>query len=220
MKVIVVGGGRVGYYLAKTLLEHSHQPIVIELDKTICSFIANSLDIPVICGDGTTLEILDNADINSCDAIICVTGKDENNLIACQLAKKLYNIPKTIAKVNNPKNYDALKQLGVDIVVSGTDNIARLLEHEIDASTIRRLLSLDGGRVSISEILLPDEYELHGKKISELKLPPNCNIVSVSRDGELIIPYGSLPLKSADRIMMLCEESAFHELSLALKLQL
>lgn len=88
MNVIVVGGGKVGYYLAETLLEHGHKPFVIETDKEICRKIANNLDIPVINGDGTTLGALESAGVEHCDAFVSVTGQDQVNLIACQLAKE------------------------------------------------------------------------------------------------------------------------------------
>ncbi len=91
MNIVVVGGGKVGYYLAKTLIEHGHHPTVVEISKSTCAFIANDLDVPIICGDGTLIEILETADIKNCDALISVTGKDENNLISCQLAKIIFS---------------------------------------------------------------------------------------------------------------------------------
>lgn len=97
MNVIVVGGGKVGYYLAETLLEHGHKPFVIETDKEICRKIANNLDIPVINGDGTTLGALESAGVEHCDAFVSVTGQDQVNLIACQLAKKRYGVERTVA---------------------------------------------------------------------------------------------------------------------------
>jgi len=84
MTVIVVGGGKVGFYLARTLMEHGHKPRIIEESKETCARIANDLDIPIFCGDGSTIEALQNAGIEEADALISVTGKDENNLIACQ----------------------------------------------------------------------------------------------------------------------------------------
>lgn len=149
MNVIVVGGGKVGYYLAETLLEHDHKPFVIETDKEICRKIANNLDIPVINGDGTTPEALESAGVEHCKAFVSVTGQDQVNLIACQLAKKRYGVGRTVARVNNPKNLQVMKRLGVDIPVSSTDSIARLIEREIDVATIKRLLSINRGEATI-----------------------------------------------------------------------
>ena len=149
MNVIVVGGGKIGFYLSRTLLEHGHEPRIIELRKGLCETIANQLDIPVYCGDGSTLETLELAGITSADALISVTGQDQTNMVSCQLAKRLFNVPKTVARVNNPKNVEIMKKLGVDIPISTTSNIARLLEREIDTARIKQLISLNRGEASI-----------------------------------------------------------------------
>ena len=122
MRVCIVGGGKVGYYLSKTLMEHGHDPIIIEIDEHTCSRLADQLELPVIHGDGTLVEILDLARAGGCGALVGVTGRDETNLVACQLAKKVFGIKKTVARVNNPKNSEVLKMLGVDITVSSTDS--------------------------------------------------------------------------------------------------
>lgn len=218
MKVVVVGGGKVGYYLAKTLMEHGHAPMVIEEDKETCSYIANALDIPAICGDGTTIEVLESAQVGRCDAFVSVTGKDENNLIACQLAKKRFQVKRTVAKVNNPRNRDVMIQLGVDIAVSSTDNIARLIEREVDSSAIKQIVSINQGESSISEILLPENYKLHGKKLAELKIPDEAIVISVIREKRTIIPRGNTPLLSKDKILVLSSKKAIPALKSALKL--
>ena len=104
MRVMIVGGGKVGYYMAKTLLDHGHQPIVIEKDRKLCSQVANDLDIPVTQGDGSTVEYLEAAGCGRCQALVAVTGRDEVNLITCQIAKRVFHVEKTVARVNNPKN--------------------------------------------------------------------------------------------------------------------
>ena len=159
MKVIVVGGGKIGFYLTRTLLEHGHEPVLIEKDPDVCLRVANSLDLPVIQGDGTVLDTLENAGIRGCDALIGVSGQDENNLVACQLAKRYFGVKRTVARVNNPKNLPVMKQLGVDIPISSTDNIARLLEHEVDTAVIKVLMSLNRGEASLSELELPSHYK-------------------------------------------------------------
>lgn len=218
MKVTVVGGGKVGYYLIKTLLEHGHEPTVIEIDKKNSSYLANELDIPVICGDGTMIPVLEEADVLHTDAVICVSGQDEINLIACQLSKKIYNVPKTVARVNNPKNAEAMKALGVDIVISSTDRIANMLEREVDSSKIKELISLNHGDSSISEIILPEDYVLDGIKLMDLKLPDNLSIVSISRNDKLIIPRGFTELKSSDTILILSNSMSLNKIKSILKL--
>ncbi|MCI8650506.1 MAG: TrkA family potassium uptake protein [Anaerotruncus sp.] len=219
MNVIVVGGGKVGYYLTKTLLEHGHSPHLIEQNRESCSHIADELDIPVVCGDGSTIEVLDLLDARYADALIAVTGRDQDNLIACQLAKKLYQIPRTVARVNNPKNAAVMRQMGVDIPVSVTDNIAQLLEREIDTAAIRQLMSLNRGEATLSEVELPRPYALDGKRLSELDLPEESVIVSISRDGQMIIPRGNAQIFGGDRLVFICTNHTIKQFSQKLALK-
>lgn len=219
MKVIVVGGGKVGYYLTKTLIEHGHYPTLIEIKKGICNYLANDLDIPIIFGDGTTLEALVDAGVESCDALVSVTGKDEDNLITCQLAKSVFHVPKTVARANNPKNVDVMKQLGIDITVNTTDNIARSLEREIDVSKVKQIMTLHKGEVSIDEVTIPDkEYPLAGRTLAQLHLPEIFVFISIVRDDKLIIPRGNTSLQCGDRIMVLSPTNKMHTLKDFLRL--
>lgn len=218
MKITVVGGGKVGYYLAKTLLEHGHDPIIIEKDKKSCSFIANNLDIPVICGDGTSLEVLESAKLWESDAIVCVAGQDEINLVACQLAKKIFDVKKTVSRVNNPKNKEAMAALGVDIVISSTDRIAEMLEREVDTSKIKEILSISHGAGSIAQIDLPEDYSQAGIKIMDLKLPQSMNIVSITRKEKLIIPRGFIELMGGDSLLVISENLPISKLNQIFKL--
>ncbi len=219
MKVVVVGGGKVGYYLAKTLIEHGHYPTLIEIKKGLCNYLANDLDIPVIFGDGTTLKALTNAGIEDADALVSVTGKDEDNLIACQLAKSVFHVSKTVARANNPKNVAVMKQLGIDITVNTTDNIARSLEREIDLTKMKQIITLHRGEVSIDEITIPSEnYPLAGKTLAQLHLPEIFVFISIIREDKLIIPRGNTQVQGGDKIMVLSPTNKLHTLKDYLKL--
>lgn len=219
MNVIVVGGGKVGYYLTKTLLEHGHEPHVIENKRTLCKNIANQLDIPVYFGDGTTIEALEGVQAQNADALIAVTGRDEDNLIACQLAKRQFGVKRTVARVNNPKNVAIMKKLGVDIPISSTDNMARLLEREVDTAAMKQILSLNRGEASLSELEIPMGYQKHGTRLMELDLPAESVIVTITRNGELIIPRGNVQLLEGDELLVVCANTALRELSEKLGLQ-
>lgn len=219
MKAIIVGGGKVGFYLAKTLCEHGYEVAVIENDKEQCRYCANNLDAEVNCGDGTTVEALKACGCDKADCVIAVMGKDERNLVCCQTAKQVFGVKKTIAKVNNPKNTDALKALGIDIVISATDNIIRALELEVDLSAMKRLMEFDGDEASLVEITLPENYALEGKAISELSLPPDCNLACISRSGRVIIPRGGTMLLSGDVILCVMLDFREKELKKALKIK-
>ena len=151
--------------------------------------------------------------------MIGVTGQDENNLVACQLAKRHFGVERTVARVNNPKNLSVMKQLGVDIPISSTNSIARLLEHEVDSAVIKELMSLNRGEASLSELELPKNYKFHGKTLSQMQLPVESIIVSIFRDGQLIIPRGNTQLLSGDKMVVMCKSQAMHELCRLLELQ-
>lgn len=219
MKAIIVGGGKVGFYLAKTLLEHGYSITIIEQDKVQSHYCANNLDAEVSCGNGTTVEALEACGADKADCVIAVMGKDESNLVCCQIAKQRFGVNKTIAKVNNPKNADALKELGVDIVISATENIIQLLEHEVDLSAMKKLLKLDGEEASLMEITIPKNYALEGKPLSELQLPNNCNLACISRSGKTIIPRGGTTLCSGDTVLVVMMNSQEKELRKALKIK-
>ena len=219
MKTIIVGGGKVGFYLAKALLERGYEVSIIEKDKETSRYCANNLDAQVSCGDGTTVEALEACECSKADCVIAVMGKDERNLVCCQTAKQKFGVKKTIAKVNNPKNADALKELGIDIVISATDNIIQLLEHEVDLSAMKRLMPLDGEEASLVEITLPENYALEGKRLSELNLPPDCNLACISRNGHVIIPRGGTILLSGDAVLCVVLNSREKELKKTLKIK-
>lgn len=218
-KAIIIGGGKIGYYLTKTLSENDYDLSLVEADKEISKQVANTLDATVVWGDGTSATTLEKAGIKNCDAVIAVTGRDESNLIICQMAKKLYNVPKTIAKVNNPKNVGALKKLGVDIAVSGTELIIRHLEHEVDNSRIKELIPLNDGKAAVFEVRLPSDYVYDGRELSDIRLPEGCNIISIQRRDEFIIPRGKTKLMSDDMLLIVSTTGVANEVKRVLKLK-
>jgi trk system potassium uptake protein TrkA len=219
MKVIIVGGGKVGYYLVRALLEHKHQPSVIEIDKDVCKNIANEFDIPVICGDATRVDTLESVSVTNASAFISVTGLDEVNLIACQLARNKFGINKTIAKSNNPKNVDIMQRLGIDHVINSTDSIASLIEREVDTSKIKQIITLKQGEVAISEIILPDNYPWDGKLLKDIKSNILFNIISITRGETLMIPRGESELRSGDKLLVISESDALKSLKNILKIK-
>lgn len=219
MKVTIIGGGKVGYYLVRTLIEHGHEPTVIEYNRAVCEHIANEMDISIICGDATRLEVLENAEIQDSNALVSVTGSDETNLIVCQLAKKKFGVEKTVAKSNNPKNVAVMQALGIDNVINSTNSIASLIEREVDTSRIKQLLSMNSGEVTLFEVQLPENYVYDGKMLMDIKLPVLFNIVSITRAGRMIIPRGQSMLKSGDKLLVISETNMVKELKSVLKIK-
>lgn len=214
-----MGGGKVGYYLVRTLIEHKHEPTVIEMNRLVCEKIANEMDIPMICGDASRLEVLENAGTAHADALVSVTGSDETNLIVCQLARKKFGVPKTVAKSNDPKNVEVMEALGIDNVINSTDRIASLIEREVDASHIKQVISLNRGEVTLFEAELPPDHAYDGKMLADIKLPEFLNIVSITRKGCMIIPKGKSMLKSGDKLLVISETHADRDIKSALKIK-
>ena len=213
MKVCIAGGGKVGMYLAQSLLAHRHKVTIIEPQEALCRSLADALDVPVVCGDAISFDTLRTADVASCDAFVAVTGNDEDNLVACQIAKREFGVDRTVARASNPKNRELLHTLGVDTVVCGTDNLSHILEREIETDTIRQLLSLGGGTASLNEILLPEDFAFAGKSIKDIPIPGNAILVSITRDTEFIIPHGNTELLPWDRILCLTQDDTLHLLT-------
>ena len=204
MKIIIVGGGKLGYYLARNMIDMDHDVKLIEKDKAKCIKIANDLDAEIICGDGTEIEVLANANTSKADCFIAVTGKDQDNLVACQLAKKKFMVSQVIARANNPRNLEALRKLGVDNAVSSTEIITKLIEQEIESVGLHLLASLRG-KASICTMTIPKHSTINGLALKDITLPKSSLIVSLLRNDELIIPQGDTVIYRGDEVIAVCE---------------
>ncbi|MFH1201456.1 MAG: NAD-binding protein [Candidatus Omnitrophota bacterium] len=203
MYIIIVGAGKVGYFLSKKLLEDKHTAVLIEKDRLVCEEITKELDMLVINGDGCDPHFLEEAGINRADVVAAVTGDDEDNLIVCQLAKERFNVRRTVARVNDPKNEHTFGQLGVDVPVDATAIIAKIIEEEVSFSDFVNLLSFKRGKLALVRVDLPDDSPVVNKKLEEVKLPPQSVFVSIIRREEVIVPKGDTILKPQDDIIAL-----------------
>ncbi|MFW6238488.1 MAG: potassium channel family protein [Halanaerobiales bacterium] len=204
MNIIVVGGGKVGYFLVKTLVEN-HDVTLIEIDRDVCREISNELGIPVINGDGSKLSVLRDAGASRADVMVAVSGRDQDNLVTCQIAEKKFSGIRTIARVNNPKNKKAFEKLGVDISISSTSIIAQLIEEEVATEDIFTLLTFKQGSMAIVELDIPSTSAIVNKKIVEVApdLPENTVLVSIIRkdEDEVIFPKGKTIFRGGDSVL-------------------
>ena len=203
MHIIIVGGGKIGYFLAKKLLTDKHTVVLIEKNKNICEEIAKQLKIVVINGDGCDSYYLEEAGIRNIDVIAAVTGKDEDNLVACQLAKDKFHIRRAVAIVNDPKNKHMLSELGVDISIDTTEIIAKIIEEEVSLADFVNLMSFDRGRLTLVRIDLPEYSPVVNKEIREITLPADSVFVSIIRAQSVIVPKGNTMLKAGDDVVAL-----------------
>lgn len=212
MKILIVGAGKLGYYLAKNLLESGNTVRIIEQDKKTCERTADHLGIQVLWGDGTRIETLSQAKASSFDAFVAVTGKDENNLIACEIAKRQFGVNKVISRSKNPKNMKLMEELGIDIAVNTTQIITDLIEHEIDGETVRVITNIQNSNAFISEYQLPSSWSLSGAQIKDLEVPEGCVLLYILRKGELLIPRGNTVILGGDEIVALAIGNASKKL--------
>ena len=195
MYIIIVGGGEVGYYLAKDLLVEGHEILVVEKDANRSEFIIDELGSVCVQGDGCEIATLTEVGTGRADMLIAVTGDDENNLVACQVAKHKFNVSQTIARIKNPKNEAIFKKLGIDVTVSSAKIILEYIEHEVPTHSLTHLLTIRDKGLEIVEVKIPPDSTAVGKPIKKLRLPPESVL-------SLIIPKEQKPqLPTADTIL-------------------
>jgi len=201
MYIVIVGGGKVGYYLAKQLLQDGNEVLVIEKDAHKADRIAVEMGEITLRGDGTEAWVMQEAGFPRADMVVAVTGDDEDNLMICQMAKKRFGVKRTIARINNPKNEHIFKMLGIDDTVSTTDLILAQIEREIPAHSLIHLLTLREAGASFLESTVPTDSPAAGKSLQELNLPDECVIALIIRNEKGIVPHGKTVIQAGDEVV-------------------
>src|SRR3972149_1835211 len=217
MYIIVIGGGRVGYYLTKALLAEGHEVLVVEKDAGICEDIREELGSISLHGDGCEAATLAEAGTERAKMLIAVTGEDEDNLVACQVSKHKFNVPRTIARIRNPQNEVLFKMLGIDVTISSTDVILEHIEEEVPTHSLTHLLAIEDSEQELVEVKIPPEAATVGKAIRELSVPPETKLTLIIREGgEILFPSPNAILRTGDRIIALTTHAAEERLREAL----
>ena len=202
MYIIVVGIGRLGYYLTKALLNEGHEVLTVEKNATICEAIADELGSVCVRGDGCEASTLIEVGTERADMLIAVTGDDEDNLVACQVAKHKFNVPRTIARIRNPKNETIFKKLGIDITISGTNVILEAIEQEVPTHPLTHLLTIRDKGLEIVEVKIPPDSTTVGKLVKELSLPPESRLALIIRkERKPFVPTSNTTLRAGDQII-------------------
>ncbi len=215
MFVIIVGGGRTGMQLAKTLLNEGHQVKVIENRATILERLAGELPASAIVpGDGSSPGVLEAAQIEQAQVLAAVTGDDEDNLVITTLARYEFHVPRIIARVNNPKNAWLFNtEMGVDVALNQTDILAKMVAEEMSLGDMMTLLKLRKGEYSVVEEKVHPQAVVAGKALREIPLPPECVFVAILRKGDLIVPHGDTVLHPVDEVIALVHARHLKELA-------
>src|SRR3982074_727214 len=183
MYVIIVGAGKVGLNLARELLDKQHEVTLVESRRSRYLAVEEELEHVAQSRAGTELWVLERAGIQRADLVVAVTGDDEDNMLVCQVAKEKYLCDRIIARVNNPRNHEHFKLLGVQPAFSATDLILRLIEHEVPRYGLVHLLALEEERLEIIELEVSEEAPTVGHRVADIALPEGSLIISVLREG-------------------------------------
>jgi trk system potassium uptake protein TrkA len=218
MYIIIVGGGQVGYYLAKALLDEGHELLVLEKDAARTDFICNNLGSVAVRGDGCEMATLAEAGAGRAEMFVAVTGDDEDNLVSCQAAKHKFNVRRTVARVNNPKNEPIFKKMGIDVTISSTRIILENIEEEVPTHPITHLLDIQEQGLEIVEIKVPPHSTTIGKTVKELPLPAGNTLLLVIRGQQKpFAPDEDTVLEAEDQIVAITTPESEEALGTALR---
>jgi trk system potassium uptake protein TrkA len=204
MYIIVVGAGKVGYYLAKELLEapEGHEVLVIEQVPAKVDRVTQELGDIALLGDGCEAATMEKAGFGRADMVIAVTGDDEDNLVVCQVAKAKFSVPRTVARLNNPKNESIFKRLGIDTTVSATAAILAQIEQELPTHPLIHLLQLRGGGLEIVEVKIPKNASIVGRRVGDLLLPQQSLItLIIDTEGTPRVPSSDTVIRAEDQVV-------------------
>lgn len=213
IRIVIMGGGKVGSFLARDLAAKGHRVVVIERDQALCERMAANADKAVmVCGDGCDLRYLEEANAGEADIFAAVTGDDDDNLVACQLARTYFRVPRVVARINEPGNEGVFRKLGVE-GISSTSVIAQVIEERATVGEVVTLHTLKKGKLAVVEFNLPEEScRACRVPLRDLGLPRGCVLVSIVRGDEVIIPQGSSVLQPGDTVIAVTEPEKEGEL--------
>ena len=201
--VVIIGGGKVGFYLARHLIERDYEVTLVEKDPARAEWIGHQMGtVAVMVGDGDEMAFLATTGIERAGVVIACTGDDEDNLVACQLAKGKFLVPRTIARVNNPVNVHVFTALGIDVPVSATELLMGLIEAEISGSDVVRGIAVKASGANLVDVRLPDLSELVGKRLNEVALPPGDLVVCIVRAGDPVLPRPEEVIQPRDELIV------------------
>ncbi|MFL5820192.1 MAG: potassium channel family protein [Solirubrobacteraceae bacterium] len=205
MYVIIAGAGKVGWNLARELIEKDHEVTLLEHNRARYLTVEEELEHVIEYGDATELWVLERAGIQRADLVIAVTGDDEDNILICQVANEKYRCERIVARVNNPRNLQHFKLLGIHPAVSATDLILRLIEHEVPQYGLVHLLDLAEDRLEIIELQVSDAAPAAGRRVGELTLPEGSLIISILRDGGGFVPKPDTTIRGGDEVLVVLD---------------
>ena len=211
MRIILIGDGKLTYFLGKKFVAQKHQLTIINSNLTEAKNFAHQIKATVIFGDGTDPDTLKEADIARADIVLALTHHDEDNLVACQIAQQHYGVSRTIALVNDPANQDFFEQMGISVAFSATQILANLIEKRTDFADITNFLAVAGGQIGVTEIMLDEASSAVGKTLKDLNLPEGAIIGCIIRSDRAFVPRGWSHLQAGDRLILISQPEHYQQ---------
>lgn len=210
MNVIIIGGGKVGAYIANLLLNNNCSVKVIEHRENVLEKLKKEIPEEVIVhGSGTDPSILESSGITEADVVAAVTGADETNLVASTIAKFEFGVPRVIARVNNPQNAWLFNSgMGVDVGLNQADLMAHIVVEEMDVKNVLTLMKLNRGDYSIVQIKVDNQSEAANKALKDMRIPAKAVLIAIFHGKEVIIPRGDTIINAGDNILALADKDA------------
>jgi trk system potassium uptake protein TrkA len=202
MKILIIGSGKMLYFLCRVFNSKGYEVVIINRNHDECVELARQLKGTVVCGDGSESRILKEAGAMSADVLLAITHKDQENLVICQLAALQYQVPRTIALANDPDNVEVFEKLGVS-AFSTIQIIISMIEQRVALEEITNLLPVGEGKVNVTEISIDDKSPVIGKKLKEIDLPLNSLVAVVLRNNQPIVPRGDFQFYVEDRLVLI-----------------
>ena len=217
MYVIVAGGGKVGANVTRSLLGMGHEVTLVEQQRDRFERLEDEFGHVAMLGDATEIFVLERAGIaRPPDLVLAVTGDDEDNLVISQLAREGYDVPKVVARVNDPRNQEHFDLLGITQTVCATSGILGLVEHEVPEHGLVRLLELRREGLEVVEVQIDRDSPSAGKRVAGLQLPQGSRLISVMRNDVAEIAVGSTVLRPGDQVLAILQPGKEDELRRAL----
>lgn len=219
MFVLIAGGGRTGTQLALFLLEQNYEIILVENRLDILNRLHRDLPTEHIFeGDPTNPDVLVNAGIGRANVVAAVTANDSDNLTVCYLARKMFNVQRTIGRINNPRNAWLFnEQFHVDVALNQSEIFASLIQEEMSLGDMMTLLKIRRGNYSLVEEKIPAGAQAIGTAIKDLNLSDECVIAAIIRDGKVIMPRGGTVLNEDDEVLAITDPEGASRLSALFK---
>ncbi|MDA8203361.1 MAG: TrkA family potassium uptake protein [Chloroflexi bacterium] len=203
MFIVVVGGGKVGYYLTRELLASGHEVVLLEKDPRRAAEIAHEIGSVVLNRDGCEGKHLAEAGANRASIVAAVTGDDEDNLVVCQMAKHHFDVPRTIARVNSPRNEALFRKLGVDEVINPTRMALGAIEQDIPVHDLLHLAQLSTGELELVEAQIEPGSPAAGRAARDLPLPEGCMLFVVIRGDVAQAVRPDTTIEAGDKLVAL-----------------